>query len=286
MAPLLLSVAFGAGIFLLYDGLTNPRPAGVRPHRLRRVEDFLTQAGLHEVRPRDFVVFSLVTGAVGGVLAQLFLGWVVVSLLVAALGLIGPLLYYIHRRDRRRATMQDGLVDGIGQLRDAIRTGLSVQNALVSLAHSGPEVLRPQFARLAREIRLLGFEAAIRAMRARLADPVFDVVAASLVLNDRLGGRNVSQVLDRLAQATRAELRVQQEARAYQAKNVLSAQIVAGVPLVVLIAIRAINPGYLTLFDGWPGQLLLAGCVVSIALGYAGMLWITRLPGERRVLQS
>jgi tight adherence protein B len=218
-------------------------------------------------------------------IAHLVLGWVVVSLLVTVLGLIAPLLYYLHRRDRRRGAMQDGLVDAIGQLRDAIRTGLSVQNALVSLAHSGPQSLRPEFARLAREIRLLGFEPAIRAMRERLADPVFDVVAASLVLNDRLGGRNVSQVLDRLAQATRAELRVQQEIRAYQAKNVLSAQIVAGVPLVVLIAIRAINPSYLALFDGWPGQLLLAGCVVSIALGYAGMLWITRLPGEQRVLQ-
>jgi tight adherence protein B len=286
MAPLLLSVAFGAGIYLMYDGLTNPRPASLRPHRLRRVEDFLTQAGLHDVRPRDFVIFSLVTGAVGGVLAQLVLGWVVVSLLVTALGLIGPLLYYVHRRNRRRTTMQDGLVDAIGQLRDAIRTGLSVQNALVGLAHSGPEALRPEFSRLAREIRLLGFDAAMRAMRARLADPVFDVVAASLVLNDRLGGRKVSQVLDRLAQATRAELRVQQEVRAYQAKNVLSAQIVAGVPLVVLIAIRAINPGYLTLFDGWPGQLLLAGCMVSVAFGYAGMLWITRLPGEQRVLQA
>jgi tight adherence protein B len=123
------------------------------------------------------------------------------------------------------------------------------------------------------------------AMRERLADPVFDVVAASLVLNDRLGGRNVSQVLDRLAQATRAELRVEQELRAYQAKNVLSAQIVAAVPLFVLMAIRAINPGYLALFDGPLGQLLLALCVVSVALGYAGMLWITRLPGERRVLQ-
>jgi len=283
--PLLLSLGFGVGIYLLYDGLTNARPLHLRPRRFRRVEDFLAQAGLHEVRPRDFVVFSAGTALVGGVVAQLLLGWIVVSLLVTALGLIGPLLYYLHRRDRRRGAMQDALVDAMGQLRDAIRTGLSVQHALVGLAHSGPETLRAEFGRLTREIRLLGFEPAMEAMRERLADSVFDVVAASLVLNDRLGGRNVSQVLDRLAQATRAELRVQQEIRAYQAKNVLSAQIVAAVPLVVLIAIRAINPGYLQLFNDWMGQLLLAGCVVSTALGYAGMLWITRLPGERRVLQ-
>jgi len=285
LTPLLLSVAFGVAIYLVYEGLTDPRPLRWRPYRFRRVEELLAQAGLHDVRPRDFVAFSAGTALVGGGVAQLLLGWVVVSLLTTGLGLVGPLLYYLHRRDRRRGAMQDALVDAMGQLRDAIRTGLSVQHALVGLAHSGPAALRPEFNRLTREIRLLGFEPAMEAMRERLADPVFDVVAASLALNDRLGGRNVSQVLDRLAQATRAELRVQQEIRAYQAKNVLSAQIVAAVPLVVLIAIRAINPAYLQIFSGWTGQLLLAGCVVSTALGYAGMLWITRLPGERRVLQ-
>src|SRR5205814_751984 len=145
--------------------------------------------------------------------------------------------------------------------------------------------LRPEFATLVREMRLIGFDPALAAMRERLADPVFDVVAASLNLNDRLGGRNVSQVLDRLAQATRAELRVQQELRAYQAKNVLSAQIVAGVPLALLVAIRLVNPGYLAILNDPLGQLMLAGCAVSVAIGYLGMLWVTRLPGEKRVLQ-
>jgi tight adherence protein B len=286
MMPLLLSVGFGGGIYLVYDGFTRPRPAARHTKKWRRVEEFLSQAGLHEVRPRDFVVFSLGTAIVGGSIAQLLLGWIVVSFLVVALGLVGPLLYYRRRRDCRRGLLQDALMDATGQLRDSIRTGLSVQNALLGLAHSGPETLRPEFVRLGREIRLLGFEPAMTAMRERLADPVYDVVAASLLLNDRLGGRNVSQVLDRLAQATRAELRVQQEIQAYQAKNILSAQIVAAVPLVVLIAIRAVNPSYLSLFDGPLGQILLAGCASSVAVGYAGMLWITRLPGERRVLQS
>ena len=52
-------------------------------------------------------------------------------------------------------------------------------------------------------------------------------------------------MLDRLAHATREQLRVQEELRAYQARDVLSARIVAAVPLVVLVVIRQINPAYL-----------------------------------------
>ena len=285
--PWVLSGAFGLGAYLLFEALTNPRPAAeaAEPRRWRGVEEFLVRAGLREVTPRDFVVFSLGSGLVLGLLAQLVLRWGLVSVLAAGLGLVAPLTYYVQRHDRRRAAVQAALVDAIGQLRDAIRSGLSVPEALHALARSGPAALRPEFAQLVREMRLLDLERAISAMQDRLADPVFDVVANTLTLNDRLGGRNVSAVLDRLAQATRAELSVQQELRAYQARNVLSARIVAAVPLVVLVAIRQVNPGYLALFDDWSGQALLAGCAASVAVGYAGMLWTTRLPGEERVLR-
>ena len=121
-------------------------------------------------------------------------------------------------------------------------------------------------------------------MRDRLADPVFDVVAAALTVNDRLGGRQVSQMLDRLAEATRAQLRIQHEVRAQQSRTVLSARIVAAAPLVALVGLRATNPRYLSIFDGLVGQLVLLGCAVSVGLGYVAMLYLTRLPAERRVL--
>ena len=286
MIPVLLSVAFGVAVTVLYEALTNPGPADGGPRRLLRVEEFLVQAGLHDVSPRDFLRFALGSGVLVGVCTQVLLGWPIVSLLAGGLALVAPVAYFVRRHDRRRAAIQAGLVEAIGQVRDAIRAGLSVPEALVTLGASGPEALRSEFTRLSREMRLAGLPAAVAEMQERLADPVFDVVAATLLLNDRLGGRNVSQLLDRLAQATRAEQRVQQELWAYQARNVLSARIVAAVPLVVLIAIRQVNPAYLTLFSSWPGQLLLAGCVVSVALGYGGMLWLTRLPGDERVLRS
>lgn len=284
MTPFLLSLGFGLGIGLLYDGLTRPRLLDREEPGLRRAREFLIQAGLRDVTPRDFLLFSLGAGLASGLLSQLVLAWPLVSVLTFALGLVAPLGYYIHRRDRRRSLIQDALVDAIVQIRDMIRTGLSVAEALTTLARHGPDVLQPEFAILAREIRLVGFETALVTMRERLADPVFDVVVASLLLNDRLGGRSVSQVFDSLARATRSQLRVQQEMRAYQARNVVSARIVAAIPLVVLISIRALNPRYLAVFTDWPGQLILAGCVVSIAVGYAAMLWLSRLPGESRVL--
>jgi tight adherence protein B len=284
MIPLLLSLALAGGVYLAFDGLVRPRSAWLGWLRLQTAREFLIRAGLHEVTARDFCLFSMASGALAAVVAQVFLGWGVVSGLVGGLGLLGPYAYYVRRHDRRRAAIQDALVEAIEQLRDAIRTGLSVHEALAGLARTGPEALRGEFASLTRDARLLGFESALGATRDRLSDPVFDVVACALAINDRLGGRLVSQVLDRLAEATRAQLRIEHEVRAHQARTVLSARIVAAAPLVALIGLRASNPRYLAIFDSLAGQLVLIGCAASIALGYAAMLYLTRLPGQRRVL--
>jgi tight adherence protein B len=282
---MLLAVLFGLGVYLLYEGLTAPaRPPRVGG-RLRGVEDFLRRAGLVGVTPSDFLLVSLGAGVVGGGATQVALGWPLVTLLASGLGALAPFAYYVRRHDRRRSALQQGLVEAIGQLRDAIRTGLSVPEALVGLTRSGPDALRPEFVRLVREMRLVGFERALAEMRDRLADPLFDTVCAALLLNDRLGGRNVSQVLDRLVHTTREQLRVQEELRAHQARHVLSARIVAAVPLVVLVLIRQLNPRYLALFDTPVGQLLLVLSLASVALGYGAMRWMARLPGEPRVLR-
>jgi len=271
--PLLLSVALASGVYLTYSGFAQPREQLVPTERLVAVRDFLVRAGLRGVTPRDFVLFSLASGTFAALLTQLFLGWGMVSAVGAGLGLLAPYAYYIRRHDRRRAQIQAGLVDAIEQLRDAIRTGLSVQEALAGLARSGPEALRAEFATLSREARLLGFDGALATMRDRLADPLFDVVAAALAVNDRLGGRQVSHVLDRLAEATRAQLRIQHEVHAQQGRTVLSARIVALAPLVVLLGLRAANPRYLSIFDSvwarwscsaarWQSAWVMARCCI------------------------
>ena len=285
LVPFVLSVGLGLGMWLLYDGLTNPRPLGEGWRQLVVVQDFLARAGLHDVSPRDFLGFSLAAGLLGATLVQGFLGWPAITVVAAVVGGLIPLAYYLRRQERRKGALQLALVDAIGQLRDAILTGLSDREALASLARNGPDMLRPEFGILVRDIQVSGFEPAMEHMRERIASPLWDTCAIALVLNDRLGGRNVSRVLARLAHATRAQLRVEEELRAHQSHNVLSARIVAAVPIIVLLAIRTVNPRYVTLFGTPGGQLLLLASLVSVVIGYCAMLWTSRLPGEPRVLR-
>jgi len=284
-----LSLTLALGVLLIYLSLTS-RPAETpkeeeRPWRAARLEEFLRQAGVEGVGTRDFLLLSAGAGAAAAGAAQLALGWPVVSGAAFLVGLALPAWYFRQRAERRRAAVQAALADAVDVLRAAVRTGMSVEEGLVSLARNGPEVLRPALRDLSRDLRLSGFEEAVRRAQERLADPVFDTVAAALVTSHRVGGRNLSTVLDGVGRSVRQTVQVQREVRAQQAKNVLSARIVAALPLALIFAVRGINPSYLDVFSSPTGQALLALCLLSVAVGYAAMLWATRLPGDERVLR-
>lgn len=288
MTVLILAVVFAGGIALVYDGLTGSalRPpqavAGGTWHQ--SAQDFLRHAGVDGVSVRAFALTLIASGLLAGLTAQVLLGWPAVSVGVATLGALGPIAYYGPRHERRRAAIQAGLVEATGQLRAAIHAGLSVQQALVELARTAPEALRPDLARLVLDLRLKGVVPALEDLRDRLADPLADQVVAALILNDRVGGRQVGPVLDRLAQATRASLAVFDEAKARQSQAVASARVVALVPAVALVGLRIIAPRFMSVYDEPLGQLVLVGCFIWVLIGYAAMRWLGRLPVSPRVL--
>ncbi|MDR7551256.1 MAG: type II secretion system F family protein [Armatimonadota bacterium] len=286
--PLVLSLTLGLGVLLIYLSATSRAGETEKEERkpaTARLEEILRQAGVEGVGTRDFLLLSAGAGAAAAGAAQLTLGWPVVSLAAFLVGLALPAWYFRQRAETRRATVQAALADAVDVLRAAVRTGMSVEEGLLSLARNGPEVLRPALSDLSRDLRLSGFEEAVRRAQDRLADPVFDTVAAALVTSHQVGGRNLGTVLDGLGRSVRQAVQVQREVRAQQAKNVLSARIVAALPLMLIFAVRGINPGYLDVFSSPVGQGLLALSLLSVAVGYAAMLWATRLLGDERVLR-
>lgn len=287
MILLALAITALAGAANTYRALTQPVvPAGHRatPGWERRLTIFLEQAGARQgVKPWAFVALSLGSGVLSGSVAYRTLHWAVISLLGALAGAAAPTLYFGRRQERRRGELQAALVDAIGQLRASLAGGRSVQQALGDLVRVGPAPLRSEFADLARDLQRHGVTPALRRMQARLADPLVDTFASALIMNDRIGGRQIGPVLDQLSRAARAELLLQEEARAQQASTVLQARIIAALPWTLLMLIRVANPGYLAPFNGAAGQLILLACGAVTIAAYRAMVWLGRLPGEERI---
>jgi len=268
MTALLVACLTGLGLVLLVDGLTRPaaRPLGIQPGRLA------------------VLLAGTVTGVLGGVGVWLLTGWPVLTMAAVVGGFLLPRAWFSRGDIQAQAARSEGVAELAAGLRDAVRGGLGVTEALGGLAAWGPPALRHQLSELVAEASVLGLPEALDQFARRLGDPLADLLATTLALNHRLGGRNLAEVLDDLAAAIRAEAQTLREMRARQAQQRLSARLVAAAPFAILLLLRQANPDYLTPFRSVIGQGVLALAVLLVVAGYAAMIALARPPAGTRLL--
>jgi len=274
-----LSLTLGAGLLLTFLSLTERRPTATptdeAPERLSRPAS---------AAPGELAVRVAAAG-VSAAVVQLFLGWPALS---AGAGIVGALLpswYRGQRETRRQEAVEEAVAEVVDALRDASRVGVGIEDALRSLGRSGPLALRPALRALDRDLRLMEFDVAVARAREAVAHPAFDMLAVALVMSFRIGGRNLSGVLDGLGRSVRGTARARREVRAQQAEQVMSARVIAALPVLLIVVLRAVNPGYLDVFSTPAGQVVLAACLVLPAVGYTLMRRTIALPGQERVLR-
>ncbi|HET6168477.1 MAG TPA: type II secretion system F family protein, partial [Marmoricola sp.] len=195
---LLVAVGCGAllglGVFTLvlaYVGVPA-RPAG-RPRRQR--------VSLQERTRR------LVLGTVAGLLALLATKWVVAGLCIGLLVAYWDRITGSSAVEKRAIARLDALASWTESLRDTIAGAIGLEQAIPATAVNAGAPIRPSLNLLVDRLRIREPRPdALRAFAEDLDDPSADIICASLLLNARLRGPGLRDVLTALAQSTREEL--------------------------------------------------------------------------------
>jgi Flp pilus assembly protein TadB len=280
---------FAAGLWMLVDWWCDPRPLPA-PHLhvdpLRRLRRLLQQAELGWNASR-LAIGSLAAALVVGLLVYQFLGWLVPSLFVAAVCVIAPVGYAALRRGKLRAARQEALVVVLDRLRQELET-VTLQEALLRIRRSAPEVLAATFAQLERDITVLRLPLAeaLRRTQAQLDDRMWDGCVAVFELAERTGGTELGHIIERFGRTMRAELELRRTIRAQQAQQVDSARLVTLMPVAVVVFLRLFYPNADQFYASFWGEMLLLGCGISIAFGYWLMLRLAEVPHIGRLVKD
>jgi tight adherence protein B len=263
MDAVLVSTVFGLGLLFLFDVLVRPVP----------------QHGIGQWVPR--LGPRAASAALAAVVTFVGTGWPVAALAAGAIGWTVPGAMRRSREERDRLRRREAIAEVSARLRDAIRSGIGIAEALVQAAEHPPAVIAEDLRRLVSEARISGLPKAAAAFAAQVPDPSAELLGSALSTAERLGSGNLSEVLDALAEATTAQAAVVREATARQTRNRISARIVAAVPILLLLAIRRANPAYLDPFDAPTGQAVLALAFGLIWMGYAALRRAARIEAVR-----
>jgi Flp pilus assembly protein TadB len=169
----------------------------------------------------------------------------------------------------------EALASWTESLRDTIAGAVGLEQAIPASYNAAAPVLKPPLALLIDRLRTREpLPDALIRFGDDLDDAGADLILAALVLNARLRGPGLREVLTALSQAAREEMDMRNRIEASRASTRRSVQIITILTLLVVFGLRFLNPEYVQPYDGLGGQITLA---VVCGIFAAGFLWLRSL---------
>ena len=254
----------GAGLllFVLAAVLGLPRRAPQEPSRRRGTR------GTRSTR-------LLLAGGGVAVLTLVVTRWVVLAVTLGVLVALWDRFVGGAAEERRAIARLGALASWTESLRDTIAGAVGLEQAIpATAATAGPEI-RPALNLLVDRLRIREpLPEALRRLADDLDDASADLILAALVLNARLRGPGLREVLTALASSAREELDMRRRIEAERRSTRRSVQIVVAITVGVAGLLTLLNQAYVAPYRSFVGQVVLA---VVIALFAAGVAWLRRL---------
>jgi Flp pilus assembly protein TadB len=229
-------------------------------------------------------VFQAAAAIVGGVAAAILTGLPVLAAAGAA-GAVALVRGAVAARMRSKQVLrQDAVLEAVRMLRQLMETGAtSVHAAIAMLGERGPVPLRSEFRIIAGTS--VGRRQAWSAARQRIGEPLFDMLAAAVLIQSPGGGELAPLFADLEASVSGAQ-EVEREARALQVQARSAAAIIVSLPIVFLVVLSALRSPYLDAYHSLTGQAFLLFMLAVMACSYVWMRRLLLLPGLQRVRLS
>ncbi|CAA9400507.1 type II secretion system F family protein [uncultured Nocardioides sp.] len=281
----LVGLGFGIGALLIWSAFFLPRRPKVTDQRGGRGEQLLARAGLGDVSPASLTALCVVLGVAAFVVVQAVSRAAPVALCFALMAGYLPVGVLKARVRKRQAEFAEVWPDAVDNLASGVRAGLSLPEAVASLATNGPEPLRPDFDQFALDYQVTGrFDESLERLKHRLADPVGDRVVEGLRIAREVGGGELGRLLRNLSGYLRDEARTRSELESRQAWTVNGARLAVAAPWVVLL-FMSFQGDVIRRYASVGGALVLGVGGAVCVLAYTVMMRIGRLPVEQRILR-
>lgn len=260
-----LGALLGTGLLLLVRGFTP-----------REDRESARTTLAQDVRALAVRIGRRIPVAVGvGLVTLLFTRWPVVALAAAGLVFFWNSLFGGASEERQGYARLEGLAAWTESLRDTIAGAVGLEQAIPATAEVAAPAIQFAVRDLADHLRVrMPLPTALHRLAEELDDPAADLVVAALLLNAKLRGPGLRDVLSSLSHSVRAELEMRGRITAGRRSTRRSVQIVVGISAVGIIGLKLLNPTYVEPYGTPVGQVVL---LVIIALFAAGFFWLRRL---------
>jgi tight adherence protein B len=243
-------------------------------HVSRILKARIIQANV-KTTPAILLVTSGGLALVGFVGVSLFFD--IIALEIAAAAVLGYLPFGLlsFKRSRRISAFNAALPDAIDMMGRALRAGHSMTASINIVAEQSLEPVRSEFGEVFKQQNFgLPLRDAMTQMLDRVPSQDLRVLVTGMLVQKETGG-NLAEILDRISNTIRERLKIHGEIKTHTAQGRMTGWILCLLPVVMLIAINVINPGYSDMLINTPTGKMLS--YIGIGLLIVGGLIIRQI---------
>jgi tight adherence protein B len=180
------------------------------------------------------------------------------------------------RADRQRSmALAASLAPALQLLVDNLRVGRDLVSALSEVSESADEPVASLFATVVSEVRLgARVDDAFVGVADAEGDRHLSVVASAVGLNIEFGG-NLVEILGSVIESLEEEDRLRRDIDSLTADGRLSSSVLLALPVLTLIVVSVLSPGYAAPLINDPIGRLMSGAGVVLAV--IGWTWLRAL---------
>jgi len=207
--------------------------------------------------PAMILVTSGILAVIGFVGVSMFVNIIALQFAVAAVLGFVPFGLLSFKRSRRINSFNSGLAEAIDMMGRALRAGHSMTAAINIVAEQSLEPVRSEFNEVFKQQNFgLPLRDAMNQMLDRVPSQDLRVLVTGMLVQKETGG-NLAEILDRISNTIRERMKIQGEIKTHTAQGRMTGWILCMLPVVMLIVINMINPGYSKVLVDTPiGQTL------------------------------
>jgi tight adherence protein B len=207
------------------------------------------------------IVIALAAAVVAWALTRVVFGlplWLTLPLVLSFAFLV-PRLILLRQKNKVAREFSDLFPDAVDAIARMLRAGLPVSSAVRSISTEAPPPVNAVFTMVSDQMGIgTPIEEALDASSRYIAQPDFRFFTVAVVLQHLTGG-NLAATLEVLSDIVRKRRAVRLKARATTAEIRVSAYVLGALPFFIILALLAVQPGYLTpLFVDPRGHIILA----------------------------
>lgn len=259
-----LAVGGGIGLFAVAVRGWHPKPAHEKARAQERVAELVRFAGQRG---------SLAIGV--GLVVLLLTRWAVAGIAAGVLVFFWDRLFGGAAEERSAMRRVEALASWTESLRDTIAGAVGLEQAIPAAARASAPVLRPHLDAMVDRLRSrTPLPEALQQLADEIDDASADIIVAALILNAKLRGPGLRQVLGALAKSAREEVDMRQRVMAQRSSTRRSVQIVIAVSVAFVLGLAIFNREFVAPYGTPMGQAVLAGVCGLFALGF---WWLRKL---------